>query len=371
MATHSKKEISIDLFNLLPLPDEKNALDAYMDVPHNFYIPDGKNTRLMDCVERREFERQTIDNNEGFVLLIPFLECAFGTIYYVIDKQNGHMMGIFDDQLQDIDCDAQMKSFNLAQLSQMITTLEHRRQGFNDSSVSDNANALSNDRLQYPSTPKEFKSFDSLKELKYDGNMLTPEERSELYKDHTKVILEMAEAYNIFSRCIYFNLEMSEKYQSNIDRYIRYYTNVIRQIDIFLQEDQLTHTKLGFPLVPAPSYLSNMYELGHSDIRKINDTASTEVRRVENEMMVIMEEHQEKEQQNISHNSFCSSFSRIRSEELNNMGYGLNRISPITFDGDAFQTPRNRAWDKVPTWTPRKRRNEVNTESFLSRQVPQ
>ena len=87
MATHSKKEISIDLFKLPPLPDERNALGAYMDVPHNFYIPDGKNTRLMDCVERREFKRQTIDNNEGFVLQIPFLEGVFGTLYYVIDKQ--------------------------------------------------------------------------------------------------------------------------------------------------------------------------------------------------------------------------------------------------------------------------------------------
>ena len=81
MSTHSKKEISIDLFNLPPLPDERNAFDAYMDVPHNFYIPDGKNTRLMNCVERREFERQTIDNNKGFVLRIPFLEHAFGTMY--------------------------------------------------------------------------------------------------------------------------------------------------------------------------------------------------------------------------------------------------------------------------------------------------
>ena len=263
-----------------------------------------------------------------------------------------------------------MKPFNLAQLSQIITTLEQKRQGFNDSSVSDKADVPSNDRLQYPSTPKEFKSFDSLKELHYDGNMLTPKERLELYKDCTKVILEMAEAYNIFSRCIYFNPEMSEKYQSNIDRYIRYYINIIRQIDIFLQEDQLMCTKLGFPLAPAPSYLPSMYKLGHSDIRKIDDTASTEVRRVENEMMVIMEEHQEKEQQNISHNSFPSSFSRIRSEELNNMGYSLSRISPITFDGDAFQTPSNRAQDKAPTSTPRKRRNKVNTESIPSRQVP-
>ena len=101
------------------------------------------------------------------------------------------------------------------------------------------------------------------------------------------------------------------------------------------------HTRLGFPLVPVPSYLPNMYKLEHSNIRKINDTASAKVRRVENEMMVIMEEDQEKEQQNISHNSFHSSFSRIRSEELNDMGNGLNRISPFTFYGDAFQTQSN------------------------------
>ena len=114
-----------------------------------------------------------------------------------------------------------------------------------------------------------------------------------------------------------------------------------------------------------------MYELQHSDVRQIDDRASTEVRRVENEMMVIMQEHQEKEQQNVSHNSFHSSFSRIRSEELNDMGYGLSRISPITFDEDAFQMPSNRAQDRAATSTPRKRRNEVNTGSMPPTQTPQ
>ena len=103
-----------------------------------------------------------------------------------------------------------------------------------------------------------------------------------------------------------------------------------------------------------------MYELGHNNVRQIDDRASTKIRRVENEMLVIMQEHQEREQQEVSHNSFHSSFSRIRSEELNDMGYGLSRISPITFNDDAFQTPNNRAKDRAPTLTPRRKRNEAN-----------
>ena len=89
---------------------------------------------------------------------------------------------------------------------------------------------------------------------------------------------------------------MSDKYQSNIDRYIGHYTDIIRCIDIYLLEDQLMHTRLGFPLVPVLSYLPNMYKLEHSNIRKIDDTASAEVKRVESKMVIIMEEHQEKEQ---------------------------------------------------------------------------
>ena len=203
-----------------------------MDIPHNFYIPDGKNTRLMDCVERQEFERQTIDNNKGFVLWIPFLEHVFGTLYYVIDKQNGHMMGIVDNQLQGIDCGTQMEPFNLNHLSHMITALEQKRQGCNDSSVP--ADDVYNKRMWYPSTPQDFRSFDSLKKLKYNGNILTSEERSGLYNDRIKVILEMAESHNVLSRCIYFNPEMTEKYQSNTDRYTKYYTDIIRKIDIYL-----------------------------------------------------------------------------------------------------------------------------------------
>ena len=56
-------------------------------------------------------------------------------------------------------------------------------------------------------------------------------------------------------------------------------------------------TKLGFPLVPMPSYFPCMHELEQSNIKRIEDTAFVEAKRVEREMLVIMDELQENQEQ--------------------------------------------------------------------------
>ena len=137
MATHSKREISIDLFNLPPLPDKRNVMDSYLNIPNNYFIPNGRNSRLMNITTRNVFDRQTVDGNEGFVLEIPFLECAFSTKHFIVDKVNGQMAGIYDDMVKVIKCQAQMEPFNLKQLNTMVAMLEQKRQGFDVSSIAD------------------------------------------------------------------------------------------------------------------------------------------------------------------------------------------------------------------------------------------
>ena len=103
MDTHLCKSVSIDLFNLPPLPDEQNKEELYMDVLYNYYIPDGKNSRLLDRTDRVEFDRETIGGNTGFKLEIPYLEYTFSTKYFVMDRITGRMMGIYDDKVEQID----------------------------------------------------------------------------------------------------------------------------------------------------------------------------------------------------------------------------------------------------------------------------
>ena len=64
-------------------------MDSYLDIPNNYYIPDGKNSRLWNITNRKGLNRQRVVGNEGFVLEIPFLEGAFGTKHFIIDEING------------------------------------------------------------------------------------------------------------------------------------------------------------------------------------------------------------------------------------------------------------------------------------------
>ena len=202
------------------------------------------------------------------------------------------MVGIYNDTIEVIECQAQMEPFNLDQLNTIVATLEQRRQGYDIFSIADHDEVVQQadpkdivERLQYPSTPKEFQSFNRLRDMKYEGNMLTSERRSALYWDQAKVIIEMAK----FARCILFNPEMSDTYKGNIDKYTGYFSSVVRNIDIYLQKTSLCIQDVVFHWYLYPHIYPTSKELGQSSVCHIEDAANCEVKGIEREMMTIME----------------------------------------------------------------------------------
>ena len=210
----------------------------------------------------------------------------------------------------------------------------------------------SSNRMEYPSTPKQFHLFQEYKNIEHNGNMLTAEQRTRMYEDRSKVIAEMADTLYIFSRSIFFNPEMAEQYNHSCDKYINYFTQIVWNIDIFLQEDQLMHTKAGFSQVPVPGYLPSSHDLEQTDTDQIIQTTNEEVTLTNKEMQVIMQSDNKH-----PHINKSGSFSRLRSFELNDMGFSLNKISPITFDVENPQTPVDHGTKgRALTSTPRERR---------------
>ena len=207
-------------------------------------------------------------------------------------------------------------------------------------------------RMEYPSTPKQFNLFQEYKNVEYDSNMLTADQRTRVYENRSKVIAEMANAFYIFSRRIFFNPEMAEQYNLSCDKYINYFTQIVHNIDIFLQEDQLIHTKAGFSLVPVPGYLPNSNDLEQKNADQIIQTANEEVTSITKEMQVIMQGDNKH-----PHINKSGSFSRLRSFKLNDMGFSLNKISLITFDVENPQTPADHGIkSRALSSTPRERR---------------
>ena len=111
-------------------------------------------------------------------------------------------------------------------------------------------------------------------------------------------------------------------------------------------------TKAGFSLVPVPGYLPSSNDLEQTNADQIIQTANEEVTLTNKEMQVIMQGDNKH-----PHINKSGSFSRLRSFELNDMGFSLNKISPITFDVENPQTPADCGIKRrAPTLTPRERR---------------
>ena len=207
-----------------------------------------------------------------------------------MDRITGSMMGIYDDKVDQIDLKGQLKPFNINQLDRVMHVIGQRRLGLDTSSIlmdkipKDTHEGQSSNRMEYPSTPKQFNLFQEYKNIEHDGNILMVEQRTKMYEDRSKVIAEMADAFYIFSRSIFFNPEMAEQYDHSRNKYINYFMQIVQNIDIFLQEDQLMHTKAGFSQVPVPGYLPSSYDLEQTDTDQIIQMVNEEVALTNKEM---------------------------------------------------------------------------------------
>ena len=114
-SSHTKSSVSIDLFNLPP-PDTRRQPTKQCKILNDFFLPDGKNTQLSKIVNTWTFDRLTPDGNEGVGVQIDYLECAYRTRYYVIDKVNGQINAIHDDSLELTEFKGHFSPFDLDNL---------------------------------------------------------------------------------------------------------------------------------------------------------------------------------------------------------------------------------------------------------------
>ena len=122
-SSRTRNSVSIDLFNLPPLPDMRKQSTMICKIPNNFFLPDGKNTQLSKVVNSWTFDRLTPNGNEGVGVKLDYLEHAYSTRYYVIDKVNGDINAIHDESLKLMEFKGCFSPFDLDNLEARICRL--------------------------------------------------------------------------------------------------------------------------------------------------------------------------------------------------------------------------------------------------------
>ena len=128
----TKSSVSIDSFNLLLLPDARRQTTMFCEIPNDFFLPDGKNTQLSHIINTWTFDRLTPNGNEGVGVQINYLEHAYGTKYYVVDKVNGKINAIHDDSLELMEFKGHFSPFNLEQLEMRVHRLADQNKDEDD-----------------------------------------------------------------------------------------------------------------------------------------------------------------------------------------------------------------------------------------------
>ena len=122
-SSHTKSSVSINLFNLPPQPDTRKQSTMICEIPNDFFLPDGKNTQLSKFVNTWNFDRLTPNGNEGVGIQLDYLECAYMTRYYVIDKVNGDNNAIHDVSLEVTEFKGRFSPFDLENLEAKVCRL--------------------------------------------------------------------------------------------------------------------------------------------------------------------------------------------------------------------------------------------------------
>ena len=125
-SSRTKSSVSIDLFNLPPLPDAKKHSTMISEIPNDFFLPDGKNTQLSKVVNTWTFDRLTPNGNEGVGVKLDYLEHAYGTKYFIIDTVNGDINAIHDESLELTEFKGRFRPFDLDDLEARICKLSKR-----------------------------------------------------------------------------------------------------------------------------------------------------------------------------------------------------------------------------------------------------
>ena len=204
--------------------------------------------------------------------------------------------------------------------------------------------------------PDDFPMYEEWENLTHQGVAFTIAYRQQIYEIHSEIITTLIDCFSELNKHMKSHPETELVCHQEKAHHFSYYSWLIQHIDNILQEDNVFRCSKELPELPAPTYSPSVNDLEMIHRIHVMSHAWRELDHALQEATIIHHEFMlEKAHMN------NTSFSRIRN--ITDMGYSLNRVSPILGDQ---QTPVQSANPRNPMSTPRQRSKHVNNNPIAS-----
>ena len=244
---------------------------SYLDIPVDFYLPDGKNSKISKIVSRQAFDRQTPDGNEGFVIKIQYLRRAFGTNTYLIDKVTGSLFALHDDHIESTGFCGSECVFDLQELEFHICDLADQRNREEDTgSVVEERRTTHIPQPQTPDAPPSpgplmiadnFPMYEEWENLTHQGVLFTIPYRQQIYEGCSEIITTLIDCFSELNKHTSSHPEMELACDQEKTCHFSYYSWLIQHMDNVVQEDNIFRCNNELPELPALMYSPSVNDL--------------------------------------------------------------------------------------------------------------
>ena len=262
-SSHARSNISIDLFNLPSLPDERRTMTMNNDLPNDFYLSDGKNSKISQIVNKWICGRQTPDGNEG----VGSWNTLLGTCHMALNTMLLIKSQVILVQSTKITLNPQItlrviSPFNLKELEFHVCRIADHHNGrgwFLGWMMTGDGSALNAAFLSYSQpTPDLAETIPhELWDMVQDGHVFSMEQHTNLYFHHVEVINDLVESFQMYATYMYYHPDSAAGIQAQTGR-----TNII----LWENNQKYWHSTTdgpgspciheGLPQVPSPRYIA-------------------------------------------------------------------------------------------------------------------
>ena len=199
--------------------------------------------------------------------------------------------------------------------------------------------------------------YESWENFTHQGESFTISYRQQIYEARSKIITTLIDCFSALNKHASSHPEAELACHQEKTRHFSYYSWLIQHIDNVLQEDNVFRRGKELPELPAPKYSPSITDLETIHRIHVMSHAWRESDHVLQEATIIHREFM-LEQAHMNN----TSFSRIQNlDHITDMGYSLNRVSPIFGEQ---QTPAQSTNPRDPTSTPRRNTGHINKNSI-------